>query len=311
VILGLRDEFRNNLSWRYSHVDNPPTLNDPYTYDEEVSLADLTAVELMDIDFTAIKIGDVNGDVNTSGIHNGNIEIRGSGLTMIVDPSEVLYDAQSGLIHVPVRSENYTDILGYQMSIGYDASWSFMGIEPGALAITADHIYEPSSGELVTNWYEASGRTLTADDVLFTMTFVGHPEAGSRTSKADKVNNLAIAREHLTTESYFGEGSVQGLELRVGKRDESASIFVLEQNDPNPWTDQTVIRYTLPEDMDVTIQILSGEGVVLFTAEQAGVEGTNTYTLDAEDVSSYEGVMYYRIETADYKGTKKMIRVSN
>ncbi|MEZ4744801.1 MAG: T9SS type A sorting domain-containing protein [Calditrichia bacterium] len=89
------------------------------------------------------------------------------------------------------------------------------------------------------------------------------------------------------------------------------TVFSLEQNYPNPFNPSTTLKYALPTNADVRLEIYNVLGQlvkVLVDADQtAGFktaiwDGTNQY---GEKVAS--GIYIYRIKAADFVQSKKMI----
>ncbi|MEM9529047.1 MAG: T9SS type A sorting domain-containing protein, partial [Bacteroidota bacterium] len=80
----------------------------------------------------------------------------------------------------------------------------------------------------------------------------------------------------------------------------------LDQNFPNPFVEETTIRFSLPEAGEATISILDLHGRVLTDITREFAAGPNTVTLDGNKFIS--GVFVY---TLTYKGerlTRSMIR---
>ena len=80
----------------------------------------------------------------------------------------------------------------------------------------------------------------------------------------------------------------------------------LDQNRPNPFDPTTVITYRLGESGEYTLTLFDALGrkvKVLETGQKAA--GTYTYVLNASDLTS--GVYLYRLETASFTDTKRMI----
>ena len=88
-----------------------------------------------------------------------------------------------------------------------------------------------------------------------------------------------------------------------------AAGFAMDQNEPNPFTNETVISYTLPAQVasaHMTVYDLSGKQVATFPIEQ---KGTASLTITSEKLAA--GIYIYSI-VADGKlvDSKRMI-VSN
>jgi hypothetical protein len=85
-----------------------------------------------------------------------------------------------------------------------------------------------------------------------------------------------------------------------------AKTFVLDQNYPNPFNPSTVIRYSIPNDANVTLKVFNVIGQQVSTlVNQKQVSGNYSVTFDASNLSS--GVYFYQINAGQYVSTKKML----
>lgn len=83
------------------------------------------------------------------------------------------------------------------------------------------------------------------------------------------------------------------------------SAFV-SQNKPNPFTDNTVITYSLNEVSNVTLEILDVTGkVVASINEGAKNAGQHTVTVSGDKLS--DGVYFYNFKAGNYSVTKRMV----
>jgi len=82
--------------------------------------------------------------------------------------------------------------------------------------------------------------------------------------------------------------------------------YVLEQNYPNPFNPETEIRYGIPLGGHVVIRVYTmlGEEVTTLVDEYQGA-GWHSVVFGGEDLSS--GLYLYRLETAEFVSSKKMI----
>ena len=80
------------------------------------------------------------------------------------------------------------------------------------------------------------------------------------------------------------------------------------QNQPNPFKDETVIGFTLPEATIATLTIYDVSGRVLKQIKGDYAKGYNEESINRSELSG-TGVLYYTLETADDSATKKMIVV--
>lgn len=91
--------------------------------------------------------------------------------------------------------------------------------------------------------------------------------------------------------------------------DEVAEVrgFELEQNQPNPFSEQTLIGFTLPEADEATLMVTNNLGQVVKTIKGAYPEGRSTIVL--KDLDLPEGVYYYTMYYRGEKQVRKMIIV--
>jgi hypothetical protein len=88
--------------------------------------------------------------------------------------------------------------------------------------------------------------------------------------------------------------------------------FGLSQNYPNPFNPSTVIRFDLPKEAPVTLEIYNILGVKVRTlmSGEAASAGRYTAVWDGRDESGATvttGVYLYRIIAGDFHASKKMM----
>ncbi len=84
--------------------------------------------------------------------------------------------------------------------------------------------------------------------------------------------------------------------------------YRLEQNYPNPFNPQTTIRFTLPEETEVTLKLTNILGKTKYILNNLKLAaGTYDYPYDASDLPT--GVYFYTLVTEKYRSTKKMLLI--
>lgn len=82
--------------------------------------------------------------------------------------------------------------------------------------------------------------------------------------------------------------------------------FDLAQNYPNPFNPSTTIRFTLPQDDFIRLNIFDATGKVIQTVLNGRTSrGTHEVQINAATFAS--GAYFYRLETSTYSETKKML----
>ena len=87
---------------------------------------------------------------------------------------------------------------------------------------------------------------------------------------------------------------------------QQTSSFTLSQNFPNPFSDQTTIRYKLHKNGFVSLKVfdvMGREVAVLANEEQS--KGLHQVGFDAKSLES--GIYYYRLENGKYTETRKLM----
>ncbi len=86
-----------------------------------------------------------------------------------------------------------------------------------------------------------------------------------------------------------------------------AKGFALLQNQPNPFSDKTVIRFQLPAASEATLKIFDGNGHVLYIQSGTYEKGIHVVPVNLPEAPA--GVLYYQLETPEYRAVEKMIRL--
>ena len=288
AILGMSDKFTND-SWVAISTDY--TFVDASNAAAEAQNARVRHIEagdqnITDANFVAVKIGDLNGSANALESRNS------SNISMMLDDANV---TKGQVIEVPFYASDFNNVYGAQFTMNV-SGMEVEGITSGALQVNENNINVVNSN-VVFSWNNANGVNVNDGEVLFTLTLKAN--ANTRLSSVLNLNDN-VAR----TEAYTGSDlEINNINLEYRN---SAVSYALYQNEPNPFTEETVIGFDLPEagTYTMTVYDVTGKELVVRTAE--GTAGYNTVKLSKKDLN-VSGVLYYRLESGDYTATKKMI----
>ena len=296
VILGLSDEFTNNDSWRfvddnYQFISPNNPLNEQFK--ETYMIEGLTTT--MILDFVGIKVGDVNGNVNVSGL----LTSPRSKASMIVN--DVTFE-RGQVVNVPVSIGDVNAVLGYQFTLEFDSeTLAYNGVSAGAIDMGAENIGAQGAkdGYITASWGDAYAVEI-ADEEAFTLSFVAQ-----RAGKLSEV--LYMSSDVTTAEIYNNDKEVKGLNLEFNSEaDEIIGGFELFQNNPNPFAQTTSIGFMLPSNADATISIFDVTGKLIKAYTGSFTKGLNTITVDKNDLNT-TGVLYYTLDTQGFTSTRRMV----
>ena len=284
LILAKIDELPNSDSWRF--VNN---VNGKASYTVE------NIEQLMAIDFTGIKVGDVNIDNDPSRSARSKHD-----LTLNVDDMVM---KTGNRYEVAVRAENFNDIEGYQFTINFDATALELAdiTYTGALDLTADNfsLQRANEGVITTSYSSADAKALSSDEVLFTLVFAAKAE--TQLSNAFTVNSRVT-----NAEAYNSSNELLGVSVNFGDQVVSGQEFALYQNRPNPFKETTTIGFNLPSASAASLTIYDVTGRVLKVVDGDFTKGYNEIAIKKSDVNA-TGVLYYQLDSEEYTATKRMI----
>ncbi len=291
LILGIYNEFPNNESWRF--VDNAYNFLDPRNplnedFKESYLISKLTTD--MDIDFVAVKVGDVND--NSSVNSNGSIESESNSIAELIIND---FEFEAGdLINIPVSIEN-EPTRGFQFTLNYDyESIEILSIESKSGDFNKNN-YKVNANEIAISWNTIENHIQTTE--LFNITAIAKSNG--------KISDLLeIVSGKIAAELYDEKGFIKTPRL-VSKTSESQE-FKLFQNIPNPFSENTEVNFNLKSAGLVNIRVSDVQGRVIKAVSTDFSKGFNTYVINSNDLGR-AGVYYLTLSTASQSATIKMV----
>jgi hypothetical protein len=299
LILHLEDEFTNNTSWRFVDQDYVfPNPVNPWQEDfpEYIGLTS-TAVPA---NFTALKVGDVNGSASPNSLLGSDTRTFSGNLALQLEATKV---AEGETFTVDFKAKDFIEIAGYQFTLGFDQdAVDFVEVTSNLQGLGSDNfgLAKLEEGAITTSWNSSKGINVEDNTVLFSMTFL----ANTTVSTAEI---FTINSRYTESEAYNGTDLFDVVLEFNGNIVES--VFELYQNTPNPFKEETMISFNLPQASAVTLRIMdvSGRTLKLIKLDDA-VKGMNSVSLTRDEFNA-TGVLYYQLESADNTATMKMIIV--
>lgn len=106
-------------------------------------------------------------------------------------------------------------------------------------------------------------------------------------------------------------GTVENLSGQSARSSTSElpEAFALDQNYPNPFNPSTTIKYAIPQQSDVTLQVYNvlGRRVATLVDGENKAPGFYKVSFNANELSS--GIYFYRLEAGDHQQTRKLILI--
>ena len=302
LILGITDAFKNGTeSWSFVVKDQAfPNPENPWESNSLVNLYEVKSLtgDHSAMDFTGIKMGDINYTAKTTELNNGS-QSRSSDKLILEVENKVTQKA--GQIEIPVYGIWKSTLAGFQMTLEFNATKaSFVSIKSAALTIGDDNLgmSRLENGLINMSW---NGRESIAptEKPLFYVVF----NLNSQVSTGDLIK---INHSMLNVEAYTDQLDVMDIELRVKGSQNQIVSCELFQNTPNPFGELTVIGFHVPDEQVVSIQIFDLKGVEVFRKEVKAIKGNNQIVVSKSDIGE-SGIYYYQMQTKNFVGIKKLM----
>ncbi|MFT4535970.1 MAG: hypothetical protein ACI9P5_003342, partial [Saprospiraceae bacterium] len=319
LILGVIADLPKNESWRFVNGSQSLDMdldlgNVDYTIDIEYLSSDM-----LNNNMVAVKVGDVteNATVNLQGTEN--IEVRSAKtLELMIDNRTV---KAGDRVEVDFTSADFKDVYGYQFTMELNGL-EMADVASGAVVMTDANVGMLSNEVVTVSYHNGTAKTATENESVFTMVFTA-TEDGQLSEMIEVTSKVTAAEAYVSTSLNTGNSttldtgvsttlstSMEIREVVISTRGEitASAENILYQNEPNPFKDQTMIRFELAEEGAVLFTVTDVTGKTLKVINTIGGKGMNLLPLDADDLG-VTGVLYYTIESGEFTATKKMIVV--
>ncbi|MCR9103050.1 MAG: T9SS type A sorting domain-containing protein, partial [bacterium] len=304
LILSISTELPDNTSWRFVEAGYVfPNPENPWqeAFPEVFNINNLPAAGISGANFIAVKIGDVSGDVIANSF--SAIDERGFDGSFQLETADEALKAGNEY-RIPFTAPELAAIEGFQGTLEFDAqALELVEVLPGIA--TAGHfgLTQAPQGRVAMSWNwpsapAATGLAKAPTGPLFTLLLRARTDV--QLSEALRMSDAVTPRE-----AYGNTGTFEDVALHFGEA-AGSSAFVLYQNQPNPFRNETVIGFELPEAMPATVTISDVAGRVVRGYKVDGAKGYNQITVKASDLA-VRGIVFYTVETKGHSATKQMV----
>ena len=308
LLLGIEPEFPNNTSWRFIDATMTfPDIDSPWPLDEVVFLEDFQTDWVDEQNFTAIKVGDLNGSAETSGLTE--TEDRAMAGSLVLYTSKQKFRA-GDRVSVALSCEDFSEFIGLQFALEWDPemislnSWKGEAIE----LISGVTVNDRDEGLWKISWSELSPNDAVAFSKIISFEFIA--------LRSGTIQDLLhFNDEALESEAYDMQLNVYDIDLEFRdhvKLIDTDQSWNVEQNSPNPFEDITIIPFTLAEEADVSIDFINSSGASVYELKGHYAAGKHQLEVKASDLGK-SGVWIYELKAKGRAGkmlftdAKKMI----
>lgn len=302
LILGQISKFSKNDSWafvdkNYKFVESDEeVLNENFPRNYVINPFNQSMI----IDFRGIKIGDLNGSVVAS--NASSTQSRSNDVLSLVTP-ERNYSTNEELT-VPIQLSQAKAINGYQFTLQFDPTkLELVDVISGVSRFTKENmsLSRIEEGLLAISWNSNEITALQNYDNLFSLKF-------KALSKGQISTTLQLNSTITQAEAY--NASLESMDIRLGYRNSQGSNdqngLVLYQNQPNPFSDLTVIGFDMPRAAKATLTVYDLNSRTVLKSDIQAVKGYNSIQINHSQLG-VTGVLYYQLDAEGYTATRRMV----
>ena len=293
LILGIIPKFNQNESWRFipkGYVFQ--NKNKPFPFEEEIQHQNITTNCLND-DFYAVKIGDINGNVNlfntaaTRALNSYTIEVENKTI-----PSKEN-------VRIPIYASQDMSIIGIQLALQLSKGLKISAIEPGALPIQSEQ-YVKNQNDLVLSFANNNAIQVKPGEVLFYVDVINE-------SMEDIYSEVQINSNKLNAEVYDASTNAYTIKMHVRHNSDQETKLQLFQNVPNPFRDKTYIQFLSSSTEEVKIQIIGLDGRLQYEKVVGNSFSIQNIEID-ESILSHSGVYLVKLSSRNETASIKIVK---
>jgi len=281
LILGKVDCFLANQSWRFVDKDAYMDSLAPWPFAEVAEIQNLSTSQMQE-DFIGIKIGDVNNSV-TANLQDLATDIRtNSDVTLeYLQTGPQQYDFYA--------TEEIQSLFGFQLTVA--SSDKIKAIEGLSIALNEENYATHNSNEFSLSYSKPEGKRIETNKALF--------RVYSNSSNA----NFTLKPSYRNEIYQNTPIELKSIALQAKKLTDDVTDL---SNAPNPFSNETTLRFFLKETTMTSVEIIDPEGKIILIKKLKGIKGWNTCTILGSSLKT-QGVLYYRISTSKSSITKRMV----
>lgn len=300
LILNMETQFVGNTSWRFAPADYVmPTPVNTIDFPDSIIIHQL-ATDLNDVNFIAIKTGDVNLSADPLGL-NQQAETRTDEYVIFLLQNKKVKKGEQ--IRIPFFAKDFQNITGYQMSIQFDKNnLEFISAHKNENDDLVKENFGTTAvedGILLMNWVSGNSNSIEDNTELFYLNFKAQKEGELK----DWIN---ITDQSLRSEAYNDKNEF----LRIGFEfmEEKDNILTNVSFVPNPFSETTELEIESKTEEKVEVEFFDSNGRLLNTQKVLLQEGENNIIINFSK-NNYRGIIFYKIQRANKILTGKIVKI--
>ncbi len=301
LILGIKEEFTNNDSWRFIDSDfKVENANSPFPFKEDRSYNPINS-SMSNQDFIAIKVGDVTGD----GLYEyESYNSERSRKNQVIYFINKYFDSQE-IFEIPFYVEDKIVINGIQLCINIGNNLEFIDFISEELLINNTE-YHLINNQLKISYAAKSTQEVNKKSILFKLRFKSK-------QTGDLMTQLNLSDETIRNEYYDNNLTPHTINFRIedsiqlDNYSKGKSITLT----PNPFYDRIELSFYNELEDEITFEIIDLNGRIIYSKIKTYLRGNIIESINLEK-QIHDGVYFLRIKSASSRiiNTLRMVKYS-
>ncbi len=293
LILGIKVAFPNNLpSWVFIPKDfDFESSVSPYNYDQSLVIDSLKS-DRSNLDFVAVKIGDVNGTATGEARSGEVLENRGRNIEIVV--SKEILDGEEQLV---LRAGSDLLSEGLQLFLKYPDAQSLISERESASQIFEESQVFIQGDDVRMIAYSAYQKQIKVGDII-----------GRFRVRHDMLDLTALVKDQERLSAIFTD--LQGLHIRLVYKENVITQQTTFKVVTNPVTSQIVLKYSNAiSDVPLHYVIFNADGKEVMSSTvglETGMDNELSIPLQSDLIP---GVYFLKLRHDTYLETMKFIRI--
>jgi hypothetical protein len=296
LLLGKIPAFPNNTSWRFGVRPQEMENTDINSFEEVGNIEYLDQSPEV-LNFTGIKIGDVNGDIQIKA-KDEQIDYRNKeSFTLHFENAK---EEPNNPSWVAFYASSEEEISGIQLALDLKGL-EVIEIAAGSIPVKNENIFVQRNGILKFSWSSAESIEIAKDERLFSLLLKSDfPNPG--------LGKIKLSDE-LTAEAYGKDLNVIGLKLEKKIQQKSAQnpfIYI----HPNPFKSELTVSFVLKNECNAEIRFYDLSGRLISKIDKFYRSGENVEKIDASHFGTV-GVIYCDVISSEFNLISRLVRIDS
>jgi hypothetical protein len=295
IILGVDSKFNANTPWRF--VPTAFSFADPKQPYEFPTGIEITKPDsdLTNLDFTTVKVGDVNNSATYNFRNTVNVETRTSPIILV--GNDINFKAGEA-VNYSLMLNDFVNISGLQMALNFDENeLNFEGITSSRINITKEN-YNVTNGVIRISLDLKNSVIGSEGDEVITLNF--------KSKTSGNLSSITAAENVLTSELYDNEYNIRSLKIELQSSNVAFSDNTIKAL-PNPFSAQTQLSVSSNSDGIAYLKVLDVTGKIVYSTNEQMTKGNNKITIKKENLGNKNGMYFYQVELNSKLHTGAMI----